>query len=398
MVTNENLPNNNEADALRGYIGKLRLSREDAAKAAEKYQPKTEGQSAPDPFPKIPASLLSAEHIRDYVLETGLISPFYLSNEKKSPVKKAAYEGKIGNVAYLYNKDGERETIFDPRKNDNLIVPANSIVFVECDIDFRLPEFIALRFNLQIQHVHRGLLLGTGPLIDPGFWGKLCIPLHNLTDKEYPIPRNEGLIWLEFTKTTSAVKDGETPIGRRPLGTTGGFWEIDEYLKKASKQNGPCEIPIRSSLPSMFYDSKRQAEEARDAASKAKKSADDMLGLGFLGVLAVVIGVAALWGTFYSEIRAQNRVLEPRLSAAETAIEGHLTGLNSLANGSAEIQFGLDEIALAQERTQNELAQKISNLESQIESLSKKAEEYEVKLNNLQTLSGQTKQDQSTDE
>ena len=31
----------------------------------------------PDPFPKVPPSLLSAKHIKDYVLKTGAIAPFY---------------------------------------------------------------------------------------------------------------------------------------------------------------------------------------------------------------------------------------------------------------------------------------------------------------------------------
>ena len=98
-----------------------------------------------------------------------------------------------------------------------VVIAANSIVFVECDLDFRLPDFLALRFNLHIRHVHRGLLLGTGPLVDPGYWGKLCIPLHNLTDEDYLIPRTEGLIWIEFTKTSLFQQKEPTTLGRDPL-------------------------------------------------------------------------------------------------------------------------------------------------------------------------------------
>ena len=78
---------------------------------------------------------------------------------------------------------------------EELTVGANSIVFVECDLDFRLPDFIALRFNLQIRHVHRGLLLGTGPLVDPGYRGK--------TMHTSPQPHRRGLLhpterWLDL--------------------------------------------------------------------------------------------------------------------------------------------------------------------------------------------------------
>ena len=69
-----------------------------------------------------------------------------------------AYEGRIGDIVYQFDENAALVKI----PTNPLIVKANSIVFVESDIDFRLPDFIALRFNLQIRHVHRGLLLGTG--------------------------------------------------------------------------------------------------------------------------------------------------------------------------------------------------------------------------------------------
>ena len=55
--------------------------------------------------------------------------------------------------------------------------------------------------------MHRGLLVGTGPLVDPGFRGKLLIPLHNLTLDAYEIRGDEGLIWVEFTKTSFKPED-----------------------------------------------------------------------------------------------------------------------------------------------------------------------------------------------
>ena len=117
-----------------------------------------------------------------------------------------------------------------------------------------MPDFIALRFNLQIQHVHRGLLLGTGPLVDPGFWGKLCIPLHNLTDQDYEIPKEEGLIWLEFTKTT--LPTDKTDDARVPLEGIShdekGHWDIEKFLNKAASQYRGHKVPIKSSLPTMF--------------------------------------------------------------------------------------------------------------------------------------------------
>ena len=197
------------------------LSRHEAEKLAEDHR--ASGQ--PDPFPRVPASLLSAEHIKDYVLKTGAIAPFYENGGRHSRLKMATYEGRIGECAYLYNKQDRLESL---DFGEELTVKANSIVFVECDLDFRLPYYMALRFNLQIRHVHRGLLLGTGPLVDPGYWGKLCIPLHNLTDEDYPISRDDGLIWVEFTKTTAGHQSGRPPLDLHEKKQ--GYWDIRKFL------------------------------------------------------------------------------------------------------------------------------------------------------------------------
>ena len=100
------------------------LSRERASELAEKY--KSSGQS--DPFPCIPPSLLSADHIEQYVMETGAIAPFHTGGGRHSRLKKASYEGRIGKCAYWYNKQGMLESI---PLGEELTVGANSIVFVE---------------------------------------------------------------------------------------------------------------------------------------------------------------------------------------------------------------------------------------------------------------------------
>ena len=78
------------------------LSREGARSLAEQHR--DSGQH--DPFPEIPPSLLSAEHIKEYVMETGAIAPFYIDGGSRSRLKKASYEGRIGEPAYVYNKQG----------------------------------------------------------------------------------------------------------------------------------------------------------------------------------------------------------------------------------------------------------------------------------------------------
>ena len=359
---------------------KLVLGASEAKQLAEKYRTTDGTVAQPDPFDCIPPSLLSAEHIKKYVKETGLISPFYTGGGKLSRLKKAAYEGRMGNAAYLYKDDHDPKQVLFPCSS-HLTVPANSIVYVECDLEFRLPEFIALRFNLQIQHVHRGLLLGTGPLVDPGFWGKLCIPLHNLTDKPYEIPKDVGLIWVEFTKTTSDISKPGESIGRRPLGTN-EFWDITDFLTKASAQfdtSAPA-IPLRSSLPEMFDDATKQSQEAERSARSAAKSAEaariesstakdevqKIRSLGIFATLAAIVGLIGLWLTFFLETIDYKNEVAPLLSSVSD-VKG--------AQGVFQSEFDL--LRADYDHQLQRLDKVLQALEDQNLSLRKKVQELE---------------------
>jgi deoxycytidine triphosphate deaminase len=331
---------------------------------------------------KVPDTLLSSQYIVDVVEATGLIAPFYVGNFRKSRLKKATYEGRVGEKAFIYNRKNIPERIFDRSTDEFLKVPKNSIVFAESDLDFRLPDFIALRFNLQIRHVHRGLLLGTGPLVDPGFWGKLCIPLHNLTDEDYLIPKDEGLIWIEFTKTALSVKDDDP--ARRPLDGDGN-WNIEEFLSKAANQYTGEKIPIRSSLPEMFAGAtlaaKRAAEDAglaKKDAEKALESADKMRNYNFYAMIASAAGILSVCiaaAVFIWNISARNEDIAGRLQkqVAESAdkIDGHLKIVDDPQARASEAVKTLEY--LRQEAAQRRKA--ISVLENQVKTLTRDVEQ-----------------------
>ncbi|GGF87129.1 hypothetical protein GCM10010924_13560 [Rhizobium wenxiniae] len=257
-------------------------------------------------------------------------------------MKKASYEGRIGSKAYFFSEKGDLEPILV--KGEPLRVPANSIVFVESDLEFRLPDYIALRFNLSIRHVHRGLLLGTGPLVDPGFWGRLCIPLHNLTNEEYLIAPNEGLFWVEFTKTTPGEIVGRNPLVSDPQEQSDsldrGLWDIEKFIRKAARPLDPAKpsIPIRSSISVVAEQNRKRAETAADEATRAQKQAEEskkeaeaakkssveskaaleeikakVESYGLIGVLLSLATAFTLWGTFFFGVRADMAALGARL-------------------------------------------------------------------------------------
>lgn len=238
-----------------------------------------EAFSSKDPLPDIPPALLNSGDIYDYARITSMVFPFNgIDGDEK--LKPASYEIDFLGEIYYINEETDKIEKEILVKGEPFILKKNSIVFVFIDTKFFLPDYIAIRFNLRINHVHRGLLLGTGPLVDPGFVGKLLIPLHNLTSEDYILHGGEGLIWIEFTKLSpnikwdSSARNGATyrhfPPSKRDL-------PAYEYFKKASGGR-----PAKSSIPDEVAISNKKIKEINYLIKTIG-------GIGFIGLIALII-------------------------------------------------------------------------------------------------------------
>lgn len=153
-----------------------------------------------DPFPEIPPALLNSADIADYVLRTGMIYPF-----NPGCLGSASYEMAFSGEYVYWDENGKKIQNSNNITGTKLVLRRNSITYISVREKFRLPHYIAVRFNLRVKHAHRGLLLGTGPLVDPGYQGNLMIPIHNLTENEYVISAGDDIISAEFTKISPYV-------------------------------------------------------------------------------------------------------------------------------------------------------------------------------------------------
>ena len=232
---------------------------------------KYESTKLNDPFPEKSPSLLSASDIRDYIQATGMISPFH--NDPRY-IKQAAYAVKMLGKCVYWDDDGKKIEV-DVKEKEEFILKRNSIAFVSLEPRFRVPYYMALRFNLQILHIHRGLLLGTGPLIDPGFSGKLAIPLHNLTMNDYVLRGGEDLIWVEFTKLNIDKKllNDHKITEYVEFKPEKNISDINDYLHKAYYGH-----PIQSSLA-----------EIHNIANKANAKANFISWAIALSIAALVL-------------------------------------------------------------------------------------------------------------
>ncbi len=323
-----------------------------------------------DPFQAIDPALLSSAEIEDYVRVTGMVHPFY-----KDELKSATYGAPICGAHIMYLPDGKIDTQTLDRSSVCRL-PPNSISFVEIEPTFRLPHYMALRFNLAITHVHRGLLLGTGPLIDPGFWGRILIPLHNLTDSEYVILESDNLVWIEFTKTTYGRNRRPLVDSAERVAVPTTFPERKRnklpewYLNKAGHGQ-----PIRSAIPKAII-------ESRDAANKAASSAEQLKDRF---QLATVIGTLALAGTLFA-IFEQTHSLVQDAHGLQLSIRATLAPMAAEAKAaSSDAKSAADRIQQLEQKLIETTAQEALRSRSINDSLARQIVELQERLRDIQT-------------
>lgn len=245
-----------------------KLILKDDMKAAECY----ERFSRIDPYPHIPAALLNPLDIKRYVQKTGMICPFNENNLKTVTYKIPLF----GNI--IYWKDGEEYVEpFSEGEEKSFILKPNSIIYIQISTTFRVPYYIAFRFNLKIDLVHKGLLLGTGPVVDPGFQGRIMIPIHNLTANEYKLNAGDGLIWVEFTKLSPYPDRKNGQIYTEFPSMIRSTYE--DYFISATKSKG-----VESSIPN-------EVSKAITVANQAEQSVSTLKKFGLIGVIALFASI-----------------------------------------------------------------------------------------------------------
>ncbi|MCM0751280.1 hypothetical protein DEA98_07755 [Brucella pseudogrignonensis] len=169
-----------------------------------------------------------------------------------------------------------------------------------------------------------------------------------MTSEDYYIPLEEGLIWVEFTKTTSTVS-GDAAIGADA--STSEFWDIREFIQKAAKENGNGKlIEIQSSIDKVVSDSRKAAISARNDASIAKKYTTKISWAAGLAILAGFIGLVTLVYTQYSYNVSQLALYNNYISIAEKRLEDSLVMNESLSKKVDDLGIKLDQYAGLEKR------------------------------------------------
>lgn len=161
-----------------------------------------------DPDPSHQPGLLLSDRILFYCEKVNLVFPY-----DPCFVGPASYTLHAGREYMISRKPGNVETL-DLEKEGKVIIPPNGLIYIRFYEEVNIPRYMIARFNLSVTQVYRGLLLGTGPQVDPGFRGYLGCPIHNFTDENKTIKFLDPLGTIDFEKSTPL---GETYFRERDV-------------------------------------------------------------------------------------------------------------------------------------------------------------------------------------
>ncbi|MCM1236365.1 MAG: hypothetical protein NC489_40305, partial [Ruminococcus flavefaciens] len=280
-----------------------------ARKETEKYAE----YKCKDPFPKVGEALLNSADLLMYLLMVGIVEPFDVNK-----LKGVTYQCTFSGEAHRFNQDScEMEEInIDDTKE--LILEKNSITYLKIEEKFHVPEYMVLRFNLSVSNAYKGLLLGTGPIVDPGFEGNLFIPLHNLTGNEYVIKKGAPLIRVEFTKLSRHVdwknrRENLFPSLKPITKSTPQNARFSKFIEDALLDPDNKKfyakgyaISVRSSIPDMIASSANQAAEAQESAKIAADTAENIrkkiINWSVIGAVGAALTAIAVLVSVYTLI------------------------------------------------------------------------------------------------
>jgi len=137
-----------------------------------------------------PGVLLS-DKIRHYSEQFELISPL-----DEDSLRPAGYDLRVG---YNYSILGERKAL---NEGMHLEIGPYQVAVIETYETLNLPKFLIGRWNVRVKHAYKGLLWVGGAQVDPGFRGRLCCPIYNLSTEPVRLGFKETLAMIDFVTTT----------------------------------------------------------------------------------------------------------------------------------------------------------------------------------------------------
>lgn len=139
-------------------------------------------------------SVLSDKEIKDYCKKVKMIEPF--DDER---VQSASYDLSAGDE---YRFSHEKRIVKLGKWKKKIKIPPYAICYVLIKEKLNIPEDASAEIFPRHDLVKKGLLIYPQPPIDPGYKGKLYVLIHNLTNENRTLNKDEHLVSLVFHKLT----------------------------------------------------------------------------------------------------------------------------------------------------------------------------------------------------
>ena len=346
------------------------------------------------------SGMLSSSHIEYYIEKYGIIE-----NYDKSCLGPASYHMRIGGDVLTWDKGKKKEFSLGEEEDKNknihtsIELKPNSLTFITTIEKFKLTKDIICRFNLKSKWVHQGLLLGTGPIVDPQLHAFLLIPIHNFSSQPLTVHYGDELISVEFTKTLNPDKQLDLPGGGKTKYIENENWDFD--FKKYRKRIG--EKPVESSVLSQFqaYDEairlyEKNIKAITEENEKTVKNLEDKNAetlnrhtrFNFIGLIAAILGAAVLVFTSWQVIESAHKKIDVANNLIKQYEEGSVD-FRSFASKSTynDLQKKFLELKRYTERLNSESYLKSNKIKVDLKEMrdkyEKKIRSLELKINEL---------------
>ena len=143
--------------------------------------------------------VLNKEKIKKAISSGELV----LENFSEESLQRASYDMRLGKEAYT---SSGREQV-DVEARGSLIIEAGDFAMVTTHESLKMPLTMTGHIGLRSYFTRKGLVLLSGPQIDPGFEGLLVIGLCNLSLTDIIIRYKEPFCTIEFLKLIEPVKE-----------------------------------------------------------------------------------------------------------------------------------------------------------------------------------------------
>ena len=314
----------------------------------------------------VPSGMLTSPHIAYCINKYDMIK-----NHDMSCLRSATYDMRIGGSVLTWAKGEKIEfelgEINDINKNiyNKVELKPNSLTFVTTIEEFNLPKDIIARFNLKSKWVHEGLLLGTGPIVDPELKARLLIPLHNFSSQDITLNYGDEFISVEFTKTLNPDDKIKTELGDFSyIPNRNAVFDFHKYRKRIGGKK------VESSVLSTL-------EAHESLITEYKKRLSIFSWGGAFAFAAMIVGLIALifttWSLLSSTFTTYNEAANIVKQYSEDNIDYRAFALKNTAENQ---QIQMNELKAELDRYKN-MVKPSHQLGMEVEQLRKRVAELE---------------------